>query len=207
MASTVTSEVMAVPALVMKAFDPSMTHSTRLPIRLHSRGRGAHAAGDVRPAAGLGQPERGQPLARAQVGQPPAPLLLGAEPVDRHGAQRHRRLQRDGHRGVDPGEFLQREAEREQVAPHAAVLLRERQAEQAELGHPGHDLVGEFPPLVVVADHRCHHVAGEFGDGRLEFLVVVLKPEADHGCPPQDRCSGRRRPAPDGLRETGPDAL
>ena len=27
MASTVTSEVMAVPALVMKAFDPSMTHS------------------------------------------------------------------------------------------------------------------------------------------------------------------------------------
>ena len=62
-------------------------------------------------------------------------LLLGAEPVDRHRAERDRRLQRDGHRRVDPGQLLESDAEREVVAAHAAVLLGERQAEQPHLAH------------------------------------------------------------------------
>ena len=91
-ASTVTSEVMAVPAVGdegLRSVDDPLP--TRLPIPFTSRAVVRMPPGMSDPAAGLGQPERGQPLARAQLGQPPLPLLLGAEPVDRHGAQRHRR--------------------------------------------------------------------------------------------------------------------
>jgi len=93
-------------------------------------------------------------------------LLFAAEPVHRHGAQRHGRLQRDRHRRVDRGQFLDGKAEGEDVAAHPAVLLGEGQPEQPELAHLGHDVVGELASLVVVSDHRRHHLAGEFGDGR-----------------------------------------
>ncbi len=175
MASTVTREVIEVPALVMNALVPSTTHSSAF-----KPGGGAHAAGDVGPAARLGQAERGQPLPRAQVGQPPAALLLGAEPVDRHRAERHPGLQRDRDRGIDPGQFLQGQAEREVVAAHAAVLLGERQAEQAELAHPGHDVVGELAALVVAADDRRDHVAGELGDGVPQVLLLRRELVTDH---------------------------
>ena len=65
MASTVTSEVIEVPELVMNALVPFTTHLTSSPAQ---PGGGAHAARDIGPAAGLGQAERGQSLARAQFG-------------------------------------------------------------------------------------------------------------------------------------------
>ena len=138
MASTVTSEVMSVPAFVMNALLPSITHSSA-----DVPGPGAGAAGYVGAAARLGQAERGQPIARAQVGQPPVPLLVRAEHVQRHGAQADGGLQGDRHRGVDPAQFLQGQAEREGVPAHPAVFLGERQAEQAELSHAGDNRVGK----------------------------------------------------------------
>ena len=175
MASTVTREVIEVPALVMKALLPSTTQLVVL-----EPGRGPHAAGDVGSAARLGQAEGGQPLPRAQLGQPPAALLLGAEPVDRHRAERHPGFQRDRDRGIDPGQFLQGQAEREVVAAHAAVLFGERQAEQAELAHPGHDVVGELAALVVAADDRRDHLAGELGDGVPQVLLLRRELVTDH---------------------------
>ena len=185
MASTVTSEVIEVPELVMNALVPSSTHSPPRP-RPHSLlprlkpGGGAHAAGDVGPAAGLGQAERGQPLARAQFGQPPAALFLGAEPVDGHRAERYPGLQGDRDRGIHPGQFLQGQAEGEIVASHAAVLLGERQPEQAELAHLGHDVVRELTAFVVAADDRRDDVAGELGDGVPQVLLLRRKLVTDH---------------------------
>ena len=151
-AVTVTRPVMSVPELVMNALLPLMTHSSPSSDR-----RRAGAAG-VGAAAGLGEPERAEHLAGAHVGQPLALLLLGAEPVDRHGAERHRGLQGDGHGRVDPRELLDGEAQREVVAALTAVLLGERQAEQAQLAHLPHDVVRERLLLVVLADHRRHDV-------------------------------------------------
>ena len=97
-AVTVTSDVMSVPELVMNAFSPSITHS---PACLVEDGRGAGAAG-VAARIGLGQAEAAERPAGAQVGQPALALLLGAEPVDRVGAEADAGLERDGQRLVDP---------------------------------------------------------------------------------------------------------
>jgi hypothetical protein len=48
----------------------------------------------------------------------------------------------------------------------------ERQPEQAELAHLGHDVVGELTALVVAADDRRDHLAGELGDGDRKVLVA-----------------------------------
>ena len=53
---------------------------------------------------------------------------------------------------VDPAELLEREAQREVVAAHAAVLLGERQAEQPHLAHlRARCRTGSFVAVVVVA--------------------------------------------------------
>ena len=171
-AVTVTRPVMSVPELVMKHFVPLITHSSvasssRAVVRVRAR---------VRAAVRLGQPERAQDLAGAQPRQPLALLLLRAEQVERHGAERDARLQGDGHRGVDAGQLLQGDAERQVVAAHAAVLLGEGQPEQAHAAHLAHDLVRELVPLVEVADLRGDDVVRELLDRAAEFLVLGGEP-------------------------------
>src|SRR5215472_1778904 len=75
---------------------------------------------------------------------------------------------------------MQRQAEGEVVAPHSAVLLGERQAEQAELSHPGDYVIGEFAPLVVAADDGRNHVASELRNGGSKRLLLFIEREADH---------------------------
>ena len=115
----------------MNAFSPLITHS---PARLVEHGRGAGAAG-VAAGLGLGEAEAAERPAGAQVGQPRLLLLLGAEAVDRVGAEAHAGLEGDGHRLVDPGQLLDGDAQRGEVAAAAAVLLGERDAEQPEVAH------------------------------------------------------------------------
>ncbi len=158
----------------------AVDHPLRLPCALLQAGGGAHAAWDVGAAAGLGQAEGRQPLPRAQVGQPPAALVLGPEPVDGHRAEGDPGLQRDGHRGVHPGQFLEGQAEREVVAAHAAVLFGERQPEQAELAHPRHDVVGELAAFVVAADDRRDDLAGEKRHGVPQVLLLRRELVTDH---------------------------
>ena len=122
-----TTPEMSVPALVMNCLAPSITHSPSSQARARARVAG------VRAGLGLGQPERAEPLARAQPRQPLALLLLGAEQVDRLRAERGVRAQRDRHRGVHARELLDRERVGERVAAAAAVLLGERDAHQVQL--------------------------------------------------------------------------
>ena len=132
----VIAEVIEVPEFVMNALLPLSTHSTRLAVPTRRAvvrmppGMSEPPPGSVRPNAASRSP-------RHSVGQPPGALLVGAVPVDRHRPERHGRLERDRHRGIDPRELVQREAEREVVAAHAAVLLRERETEKPEFAHAG----------------------------------------------------------------------
>jgi len=157
---------MSVPELVMKAFEPLMTHSPP------STG------------PGLGQTERAQRLARAERRQPLLLLLLGPEPEDRHGAEGDPRLEGDRDRLVDPAELLEDEAEGEVVAAHAAVLLREGQTEQAHLRHLPDDVVREGLRRVVVRCDGRDDVAGEGLDGLAELLLLFTEPGVEQGIPP-----------------------
>jgi hypothetical protein len=75
---------------------------------------------------------------------------------------------------------MQRYAEGEVVAPHAAVLLRERQAEQTELPDAGNEFVGEFVTLIESADHGSHCLASELHHGPAQGLMLIVETEADH---------------------------
>src|SRR5690606_35760595 len=102
------------------------------------------------------------------------------ETVDGHGTQRHPRLERHGHRRIDPGEFLERETQGEVVAAHTAVLLGKWQAEQAHRAHLRDDLVGELLADVEVADHGFDLGLGEVVDRLAQRFVLVVEPEVDH---------------------------
>ena len=139
---------MSVPAFVMKIFEPLTTHE---PSRSSARVR---VAPGVRARAGLGQPERGELPARGEVGQPLALLLLVAEEQDRHRPERGVRGHRDRDGGVDPRQLLDRDRVRERVGAGAAVLLRDRDAHQPELGHLGDELVREALLAVELGGER-----------------------------------------------------
>ena len=118
----------------MNAFSPSITHS---PVASSSTAlvrvppASLPASGSVRP-----KPPSARPATRS--GSQRLALLLGAEVEDRVGAEADAGLERDGHRLVDPGELLDGDAQRREVAAAAAVLLGERDAEQPELAHRQH---------------------------------------------------------------------
>ncbi len=135
--------------------------------------RGGLRRAGIGAATRLGQTERAQRASTGQLRQPFLLLRLAAEPVDGHGAQRNPGLQGDRHALVDLAQFLQRQTQGEVVAPHAAPLLRERQAEQAHLGHPGHHFVGEGVLGVVLCGHRRDHALGEVADRLGQLLVFV----------------------------------
>ena len=97
--------------------------------------------------------------------------------------------------GVDPGQLLQGQAEREVVAAHAAVLLREGQPEQAHLAHLTDDLVREGVLLVVLGDGGRDHLAGEFPDALPQRLLLLVEPEV-HVDPPG-------KGGPPGARDAG----
>ena len=142
------------------------------PLVTFEPGGGAGAAG-VRARARLGETETGKCAAGGQVRQPLLLLLLGAEPVDRHRAEAHPGLQRDRDRLVDLAEFFERQRQREVVAAHAAVFLRERQAEQPHLAHLGDDFVREAVLLIVFGRHRRNHGAREIGNGVAQVFVFL----------------------------------
>src|SRR6185437_16914344 len=84
--------------------------------------------------------------------------------------------------GVDPGQFLQGQAQGEVVPAHAAVLLGDRQAEQAHRAHLGHDLVRELAPLVEFADDRGDLLAGELLDGGAQRRLLLGQRQVHYGC-------------------------
>ena len=128
---------MSVPAFVMKIFEPSITHS---PSSSRAVVRAAPAS---EPAPGSVSPNAASLRPRREVGEPLAPLLLGAEEVDRQRPERVVRRDRDRDRRVDPRQLLDRDRVRERVGAAAAVLLGDRHPHQPELGQLGDELVRE----------------------------------------------------------------
>ena len=126
----------------------------------------------VRAAARLGEPEGAEPLAGGQGPEPPLVLLGGAVAPDRHGRQADRGLEGDGHRGVDPGQLLDGQAQGGVVGTHAADLLGERQPEQAHAGHlVEHHRVEGLVPVHGLGPGR-HHLLGEGADDLAELLLL-----------------------------------
>ena len=166
-AVTVTSYVMSVPELVMNCLLPLITHSpssSRAVVRVAPASE--PAPGSVSP-----KPASARPAVRS--GSHLLLLFLGTEAVDRHRAEADAGLQRDRHRLVDLAEFLERQRQREVVTAHAAVLLRERQAEQPHLAHLRDDFVREAVLFIVFGRYRCDHGARELGHRVAKILVFL----------------------------------
>ena len=178
-----TTPEMSVPALVMNCLAPSITHSPS-----SSRARVRDVAG-VRAGLRLGQPEGAELLARAELRQPLALLLLGAEQVDRLGAERGVRAERDRDRGVDPRQLLDGERVGERVGAAAAVLLGERDAHQAELAELGDDLVREATSSRSSSSATgATSLLGEVADGALDQARARRRGRSPWpGCIPNER--------------------
>jgi hypothetical protein len=145
-------------------------------------GGGAGGSG-VGPAAGLGQAEGTELLAGRELREPLRLLLVRAEAVDGHRAERHPRLQGDRDGRVDARELLQGEAEGEVVPAHAAELLADGQAEQAHRAHLAHELVRELLALVEVPDDRGDLLLREVLDGGPQGGVLLAEVEVHVSSP------------------------
>src|SRR6185437_11553505 len=102
---------------------------------------------------GLGHRERAAQLARGHPRQEALALLVGAVAHQHVG---HDEVRVDDPRHAHPaaGELAHRERVRGQVEPEAAVLLRDREAEDAELAQAGDDLVRERVGVFVLGGDR-----------------------------------------------------
>ena len=135
--------------------------------------RGRADPGDVGAGARLGDPEGADPLALDPGDEVALLLLLGAEQVDRR--QDHVGLDREAHVGparARVAHALGADQRVEVVAALSAVLLREAEAEVAELAGAAHDLVRpqRLLPLVAVGVHLLLH-PGAHRLAQVEVLV------------------------------------
>ena len=153
-AVTVTSDVIAVPELVMNAFSPLITHSpaaSSSTARVRVPPASLPASGSVSPNPPRARPAHRSGSHRWRCSSVPN-RKIGLAPEADAG------LEGDGHRLVDPGDLLDGDAQRGEVGAAAAVLLRERQAEQPELAHRQHGVDREgvvaVPLLGVRRDGR-----------------------------------------------------
>ncbi len=188
-------------------------------------------AGHVRPRAGLGEREAGELLARAQVGQEPLLLLVGAEQDDALHADRHVHAEHHRQGRVDLRELLRDAAVAGLGQALAAVLLRHVQAQDPALGQPLDGLVPHpalLLDLVGVVGQVAHRLAERadlvllgvvgLGEGEDELLVDLAEVErlGERG----DALAGvglllgggrfhrpARPPAPFSERGLGPDVL
>ena len=139
-------------------------------------GPGLGVAG-VRSGLGLGQAEGRELLPGRQLGHPLLLLLLGAPHVDGHRPERRVGGHRDRHRGVDPGQLLDREGVGHGVRAAAAVLLGEGDPHKAELAHLRDELIGKGLGAVELLGDRRHFPAGEVAHGVAEQALLVCELE------------------------------
>ncbi len=104
--------------------------------------------------AGLGQGPGGDLLARGERRHPALPLLGAAELVDVIGAERVVGRDADADRRIDLGELGHDQHVLEVAEAGAAVLLREDDAEEAEVGRLAHQLHRKALRLVDLVDDR-----------------------------------------------------
>ena len=170
----VTQPVISVPALVMKIFEPSITHSPssrRAVVRVAPASEPAFAS--VSPKAARLRPE-------ARSGSHAPLLLLRAEQVDRQRAERVVRGDGDRDRRVDARQLLDADRVRERVRARTAVLLGDRHAHQPEPGELLDDLVREPLLAIELLGHRLDLLDREAPHRLAEELVLRLEVEV-HG--------------------------
>ena len=172
-AVTVTSDVIGVPELVMKALTPSITHSSApssraafvrvAPASLPPSGSVRPKAPRARPATRSGsQRWRCSSVPNEKIGLAPRPT-----PAD----------------SVMPSDWSTRPISSmamhsvENGAVRAAVGLGEHQPEQAELAHGPHGVEGEGVVPVPGLGVRCHLGVGEGAHDRPERLLLVVELE------------------------------
>ena len=154
------------------AGDPGLLPVDHVPA-VHALGAARQVA-DVRPGLGLGHRDRVD-----RPGDDPAEDLLlqrlAPEPLDRAGG--HHGHREEAHRDLAAGELLAQQAQVDGATARAAVLLRDRDAEPAELGDLRVDLrvvglasvVGERVALLA----RAALALGEVADRLDERALLV----------------------------------
>jgi hypothetical protein len=90
------------------------------------------------------------------------------------------RAHRDRHARVHARELLDRERVGQRIRSRTAVLLRERDAHQAQVAELGDDLVREALLAIELLRHRPDLLLGEVADGAADQLMLVVKVEV-HG--------------------------
>ena len=107
------------------------------------------------------------------------PLLLlfrtGQEDVPR--AEAVVRGDREGHSGVDPGEFLDHDRVLEGRQPGAAVFLRPDRSHESQFAGLREHLTGKLLLLVPLAGVRSDLALGKFADGLLEEQLLLVEAE------------------------------
>ena len=142
------------------------------PLVAGEAGAGLGVAG-VRAGLGLGEPEGAELAPRAEIGQEPLLLVVGAEQVNRLGAERGVGAERDRDRRVDPGQLLDRERVGERVTAPAADALRERDPHQVELAHLRDQFVWEGLRTVEFGGDRGHLAPSEIANGVAQKALLV----------------------------------
>ena len=151
----------------MKIFDPSSTQSRR-----RARARVTSDAGSE-PLPGSVSAVTAERLAAAHPRQPLRLLLLRPPLRDRLAGEAVVDRDDPAHRRVGAAELLHHDAVRHGVEPHAAVLLRQRAAEEADLGELRDDPA--IHPLRAVPLARVRHdLAVAERAGRLPDQLLLL---------------------------------
>jgi hypothetical protein len=131
-------------------------------------------AGEVRSGVGLREDRAGQDLAARDAGQPSLLLRLGAGAGDQLAGDLRARAERaDGQEAAR--ELLGDHAHRELAHAEAAPALVDGDAEGAELGHAGDDVVRDQAVLEVPAMRvGAHLLAGEAAEGLAHHVERVV---------------------------------
>ena len=144
----------------------------------------------------LREREAAEQLARRQRRQELLLLLVGAELVERVAHERVVDAHDDARRGAGARDLLHRQHVADGVEAGAAPLLGHGHAEQAQLGHARHQLLGVPVVAIDLGGLGQHFVLGEVGGGLLHqpLLVGELEVHVSSTYPRiwRGACRGRR---------------
>ena len=122
---------------------------------------------------GLGQREGADALATRERRDEARPLLVGAESEDRERASARVHRDRDANAGVGTRELLEHENVGQEVGARAAVLLRDTDAHEPELGELRIEVARESVLAVPVRGVRRDLGVRELTRERLDLPLVV----------------------------------
>ena len=178
--------------------DPVLLAVQDVGVALAARGR-PHR-GDVGAGARLGQPEAAELLALRLRDEVALLLLLGAVLEQRQRVQPDVDGDQRPERRLAALDLLAGERLRDEVEPRAAVLLRDDDPEDPELGHPLDQLQVELVVDVVLDGDRQDALVHEGADGVLDqpLLVGELEVHAGESTPAADLAQEPERARPPG---------